>query len=256
MNCTEAGNLEPLYRSGELDPKTMAEIDFHLGMCSSCAQQWKEQDRLDVAVRESVRAMEVDPTPVVDRVRKQMQLSLGEPIRWRLSAWVAVAGIAVAVLILSIVLTRRTTEPGLFVDAAEDHSAEVVAHEPRDWVRGQTGIDQLVQRELATAGLVNALAPAGYHIDRAKVCELLGQHYVHLVYSNGGREVSFFARRRDGERVPGETVQQVNGIRVRAGQARGLQVAGFQASRLTILVVSDTPRDEAVQFAAHAAGQV
>jgi anti-sigma factor RsiW len=256
MNCTETGYLEPLYRSGELDPKTMAEIDFHLGMCSSCAHRWKEQDRLDAVVRESVKATEVDPAPVIDRVRKQMQFSLREPIRWRFSAWLTVAGIALAVLIIGISLTRPMTKPGLFVDAAEDHSKEVLAHEPREWVRGQAGIDQLVQQELVTANLVNALAPAGYHIDRAKVCELLGRRYVHLVYSNGGREVSFFVRRRDGEQVPGETVQRVNGIRVRAGQARGLQVAGFQASRLTILVVSDTPRDEAVQFAAHAAGQV
>jgi anti-sigma factor RsiW len=256
MNCTEAGYLEPLYRSGELDPKTMAEIDFHLGMCSSCAQQWKEQDRLDAAVRESVRAMDVDPATVIERVRKQMQPSLREPTRRRLSAWLAVAGVTVAVLIIGVALIRSTTEPELFVDAAEDHSEEVVAHEPRAWIRGRTGIDQLVQQELATTDLVNAFAPAGYHIDRAKVCELLGRRFVHLVYSNDRREVSFFARRRDGEQVPGETVQRVNGIPVRAGHAKDLQVAGLQSSTLTILVVSDSPEDETVQFAAHAAQQV
>jgi hypothetical protein len=234
----------------------MAEIDFHLGMCGSCADRWKEQDRLDAAVRESVRAMDVDPAPVIERVRKHMQPSHREPTRWRLSEWLGIAGVAVAVLIIGIVLTGPTNKPGLFVDAAEDHSEEVVAHQPRAWIRGQTGIDELVQQELATTGLVNALAPAGYHIDRAKVCELLGRRYVHMVYSNGGREVSFFARQRDGERVPGETVQRVNGIPVRAGHAKGLQVAGLQSSTLTILVVSDSPEDETVEFAAHAAEQV
>ncbi len=253
MNCTEAGYLEPLYRAGDLDSRTMADIDLHLSMCQTCAQRWRQQDRLDGVLREVLVSEELDVSRVLARARNQMQAAPRTSWRLRLAALAATASL-VAALVVFTALPSRVQPPALYADAAEDHADEVIFHQPREWVRGDAAVEQMVQSRLGTGVLMASLAPAGYHLDRGKICGLLNQPYLHLVYSNGSREVSFFVRARGNEQVPGNIVGRVNGVPVRAGRAKGLDVAGFQSSLLTILVVSPGP--DAVEFATQAAGRV
>lgn len=256
MNCAEALHLESLYLSGDLDPKTMAEIDLHLGVCANCALHWKERDRLDALLHEAVTGEEVDAAAVIERVRKEMRLSPQKSTALRYTVAAAAASLVLALAVTIILLRPSRTEPALYSLAAEDHKAEVIDHAPREWVRDSGQIEQVLQRKVAVAGLVQTLEPEGYHIERAMVCPLANRQYVHLVYSNDAREVSFFVRQKDREQLHGKVVDHVNGIPVHADRARGLEVAGFQSTQLTILVVGSFPREETVRFAAHAASGV
>jgi anti-sigma factor RsiW len=254
MNCVEALHLEPLYVSGDLDPKTMAEIDLHLGVCANCALHWKERDRLDELVREAVNGKEVDAAAVIERARRQMRLSPQKAMAWKYAA--AAASLVFALAATIILLRPSPREPALYSLAAEDHRVEVIDHAPREWIRGAGRIEQVLQQKVAVAGLVQTLEPDGYHIERAMVCPLANRQYVHLIYSNGAREVSFFIRQKEGEQLAGEVVDHVNGIPVHTSRAKGLEIAGFQSAQLTILVVGSLPRDETVHFAVHAASGV
>jgi anti-sigma factor RsiW len=229
----------------------MAEIDFHLGLCSECASRWTEQDRYDALLREAGTAEEPEVSAVLAHVRKQMHATSRVPFKI-LATLAATAAVATALLLVATRAGLPQAAPALFLDAAGDHTDEVIKQEPREWVRGENNINQFVTRELAVTRIVPALAPEGYHIDRAKICQLQNQLYVHLVYSNGSQEISFYVRHNNPGQMPGHVVERVNGTPLYAGQADGLEVAGFQRSDLSVLLVGNIPAGEALRFAAHA----
>jgi hypothetical protein len=113
-----------------------------------------------------------------------------------------------------------------------------------------------MQRNVGDVKLVSELAPAGYHIDRAKICDLVDRSYVHLVYTDGNNEVTVFVRRNSGERMAGERVANVAGAAIYSASEADVQVSGFLAKGLTVLVVDDLPRPQVISIAEHAAAGV
>jgi hypothetical protein len=68
--------------------------------------------------------------------------------------------------------------------------------------------------------------------------------------------VSIFLHKRSEEILGGKAVTAVNGKQLHEEPVDKLQVAGFQSLHLTVLVVTDQARSEAVKFAAQAAQKV
>jgi hypothetical protein len=135
----------------------------------------------------------------------------------------------------------------------EDHYNEVVNHITGGWRETPQEIRVFVREELGNADFLDKLAPADYHLARARHCDLPDRHpYVHLVYESGVREISIYVRRSDGE-LPGPTIEAVNGCAIHAAAINNFEIAGFQSQQYTVFVVSDLSRSENLRIARNAA---
>ena len=266
MKCTEVEYLAPLYWSGELETQAMAEVQQHLKECPACAREMAAQEQCDEMLQETLLSEPVHDEELRRRVRAEIQQA---PPRWLTGrVWLAV-GTAAAAVILFVGIrfvyvpgisespsTAGQVSASIWADAADDHNEEVVKRAQRKWLYGTAEINALVTEKTGDAKLVAQLAPEHYHIDRMRVCELAMRTYLHLVYSDGRHEVSFFLRRRGGEQLDGPKLAETNGRAVEGESVEKLQIAGFQSQRYTVLVVSEQPRQQTVDFASHAANSV
>mgnify|MGYP001079506426 CR=1 FL=1 len=75
--------------------------------------------------------------------------------------------------------------PNEFRDAARDHRAEVIEHRPRHWKTAPQDLN-------AIAGQYRITAPAGFSLKEAKRCGISGKPVMHLVYTDGKRDVSVY----------------------------------------------------------------
>ncbi len=267
MNCTEAEYLAPLYWSNELEPKVIAELEEHLSDCAECARELQAQSQFDELLRNAVDQNAIDqqlinPQDVRTRVRREMRAS--ESLWRRIFAGTALRLAAVSAVLLILlggslfyVSRQRAFERTLYADAADDHHDEVMAHLVDSYWRYRVAdIQDLLQSWVGQTTLAQALTPKGYHLARARLCELQTQIYVHLVYGDGIHEVSIFVRRKEAETLAGRAIGSINGKSLHAQFVKDLQVAGFQSRDLTILVVTDMPRRDCLEIARQAASRV
>ena len=169
---------------------------------------------LDDLIRNAAKA-EALQTGALERAVRQRLRSR----RW--PSYLAVGAVAAA-LLLAFWLTRIPRE---FRDAARDHSIEVVQHRPRHW--------KTTPAELTTIENQHQVAvPAGYRLKEAKTCGIAGKPVLHMVYTDGVREVSLYL-----------TEGQSNGT----AQIDGQQVQAFHTNSAKGLIVG--PPAECRQFA-------
>src|SRR5207237_7581468 len=127
--------------------------------------------------------------------------------------------------------TTGQVSASIWADAADDHNEEVVKRAQRKWLYGTAEINAMVAEKTGDAKLVAQLAPEHYHIDRMRICELAMRTYLHLVYTDGRHEISFFLRRRGGEQLTGPKLADNNGRGVAGESVEQLQIAGAQSHR-------------------------
>ncbi len=249
MNCQEIDELAPLYLSGELDSTQAAEFAAHLESCASCAAEVGQQRELDAQLREGVMgeggtAEKIDAAELSVRIHE----SVGDARRIQRGKWIAVASVA-AILLVTIGGYRlfSSRDAALCVDAADDHRTEVVEHQRRTWLTDPSAIDRLAARRGLESVTLAALAPAGYHLDRGKLCRLDGRVFLHLVYSDGSHEFSFFLRDRPAE-------DHAPAIAATLNLDQGAEhVAAVENARFTALVVTDESHEAAREIANFAA---
>ena len=254
MNCIDIAELAPLYSTHELDVARMAAFRAHLADCAGCARLVQEQETLDSQLREAVMAEPVNAQPIEARVMRAIA-EQPAPARPRVSLWrVASFAAAAAVLVAAFFIYRAIPNgplPRVYADAAEDHRDEVIQRQPRRWLTDQERISELAARRGVSSTLLTSLAPAGYHLDRARVCSLNGRSYLHVVYSaaDGAQEYSAFLRKRDGENLPGRVRTTVSGKQIHVANEGKDHVAAVQSSQFTAFIVTDLPGDAALHEA-------
>jgi anti-sigma factor RsiW len=227
MNCREIEEIAPLYLSGELEEDRRALFRAHLAQCRSCAVEMDRQVAFDARVLDAVSEMP-DATAVGRAVRRRI-------VRERVLRFAAVAAAVVFAAFLGYWALRPAPVSRLYADAALDHRLEVMEHQPRRWRTDPAEIDKLAARYELTN--LAALAPEGYRLEHAKMCGIDGKPALHLVYTDGRREVSVYLRIRDG----GE-----KGLRE---VSVGLEhLAGFGTERLEAVVVGGSI-GECLEFA-------
>ncbi len=224
MNCSDILELAPLYISAELESRRAVEFDSHLKTCPACMAELETQARLDDRFREALLAEEVDVSRVNRRIRELIAAESsgsGVPhLQPRPGRWMTAAmGIAAAFL---LVAAGYLLVPGhvarVYADAATDHQLEVVEQQPRRWMTDPAAIAALAEKQGISDSVPLELA-SGYRLQRAKVCQLDGRPFLHLVYSDGTREFSLFLRRRDGEQLTGVIRGVANGRFLRASSS-------------------------------------
>jgi anti-sigma factor RsiW len=233
MNCREIEEFAPLYLSGEMDPDQRARFQAHLAQCRSCQEELNQQVVIDARFREALSGELPDAR------------SLDQSVRGRISAQrarqSAIWGAAAAVLMIGAVLGYRGLRPvsaaRLYADAALDHRLEVIEHQPRRWRTDPADLKNLAARYQLSD--LAGLAPAGYRLEHAKMCGIGGRPALHLVYTNGAREVSVFVRARSGTR----------NSTLRSAGVGSEHLAAFETDRLEAVVATDGTSGECLAFA-------
>lgn len=236
MNCTNVLELAPLYLTGELEPGRAEQVSAHLEACPSCAREIAQQRTFDSLLRRSVLAEPADSS----RVERSVRQIIANESRRR---WLGVAGIAAALLLAALgtwVALRQRAIP-VYAAAARDHRIEIVDGQPRQWFTDRTSIGSLARAQGVPDSAIDAMAPAGYRLEKGKVCRLDGQLFLHLVYVNGAANFSIFLRRAGG------------GGRWHTESRGAEHVAGFEEHQLAALVVTEQGGDAAERVARSAA---
>jgi len=261
MNCTKTKELLPLYLSGELDAKAMAEFELHLGACPACAEELKLQQQFDAILREAADEQLPDARALRASVRRRMQAPHG----WR--EWLSgqhnlrLAGIAALIVVtlaagLVYYSTRQSTLRDIYAAAAKDHFDDVVRRVPKEgWHELPAEVAALVRERIGDPALTAELAPATYRLVRVRMCNLNGNAFGHLIYEKDGQTVSVFVRRSIDE-LPGAPVDTINGHALHAQSTDDFKVAGFQSGDLTVLVVSDLPAEQNLRLARETASRL
>jgi hypothetical protein len=167
-------------------------------------------DELDAQLREAIHSEPLDTTRLERAIRAQTKRSY-----WR---WYAAAAAMAAAILLTIAVRRV---PAAFHEAARDHRLEVVEHRPRHW------------QSNAPDGVT--LAPAGYRLEHSKICRLEGKPVLHLVYTDGAREVSVYVDSSAGGGDADVDGQHVTAFRT--GRIQGLVVGSAAECRQFAAVI-------------------
>jgi anti-sigma factor RsiW len=234
MNCREIEELGPLYLSGELEEDRKAQFRAHLAECRSCASLLERQIAIDSRLRDAVSTELPDAMAVQQAVSRRIRMERA----WRFAAAAAAIVLAAVSGYLSL---RPQPVSRLYADAALDHRLEVMEHQPRRWRSDPAEIEKLAARyELSNAG---ALAPEGYRLEHAKMCGIDGKPALHLVFTNGNKEVSVFIRAWAGS---DKVLHAVN--------VGSEHLAGFGTDRVEAIVATGGSSGECLEFARFAAG--
>jgi len=256
MNCSETKFLTPLYLSSELDATRMADFELHVERCGPCARELEYARHCDELLRDACLEEPLDTMDL--RARALSEISKSRPRRrFLFRRPVYTLPIAAALLLAIgagiIYFSLYNSSQTVYAAALDDHYSEVVKNPPiGGWRKRPEEIRAFVRQQLGDADFLDKLAPADYHLTRARICDLPDKPYVHLVYKNDAREISIYVRRKDAE-LPGATVETVNGCALHAAAINKFEIAGFQSQRYTVLVVSDLPRAESLRIARNAA---
>jgi anti-sigma factor RsiW len=239
MNCAEVSALAPIYFTGEMTGEQRAAFDAHLTECRACRTEIEEQASIDGRLRALAAAETPDSSILEQRVRRGIANAKARR-RWML------ARIAAAVVLVSLAaaygLFLRASEKRMYVDAARDHQAEIVEGQPRHWRTSPADMARLAARDDLALAQLMAIAPRGYRLQRAKICGIMGEPMLHLVFTDGARSYSVYLRPDRGAKAAIRMVH--HGIE---------EVAGLANGRFRVLVVTAGPAPDCGMLARLAA---
>lgn len=145
---------------------------------------------LDQRLRAAVLSEQVDTAQLERSIRERIQGPLVP--RWAF----AVAASIVLVIAGGVgyhAFVKPQTPP-ICVAAAQDHQREIVQGDPRTWLSDVSAIQSLAQKQGVPASAISALATTGYRLERARLCFLKRQIFLHLVYTKDNAEFSVYLR--------------------------------------------------------------
>jgi hypothetical protein len=198
-------------------------------------------DELDQRVRAAVLSDQID----TGRLERSIRERLRRPIRprWALAAVASIALATAGGLTYQAFFGPQT--PPICVAAAQDHQREIANGEPRSWLSDISAIQSLAEKQGVPASAITALGGTGYRLERARLCFLKKQIFLHLVYNKDGGEFSAYLRPRGSE-------PQFDGS-VRQASFDSEELAYFQTDRLTAVFVAEQSSADALAFARAAA---
>jgi len=206
----------------------------------------------DAQLREAILAEAIDTIALDARIRKQIAAEVSRR-RIQRGKWIAAASVAalVAIGVGGYWFLPNRGAAAMCTDAAHDHRIEVVEHQRRNWRADSAAIDALAVRQGFSEHAAEAIAPTGYRLERGKLCRLGGRVFLHLVYSNGAGEFSFYLR----DSAPSGMSQERSramaaGVNLDFGAEH---VAQVESKRFTALVVTDESHGAAHDIARFAA---
>jgi hypothetical protein len=198
-------------------------------------------DELDQRVRAAVLSEQIDTARLERSIRERVQ-------KQRVPRWAYVAAASIALTITGGLAYRAFSSlqtPPICVAAAQDHQREIVNGEPRPWLSDISAVQSLAEKQGVPGSAITALGGTGYRLERARLCSLKKQIFLHLVYSKDGGEFSVYLRPRGPESPFDGSVRQAS--------VDSEELAYFQTDRLTAVFVAEQSSADALAFARAAA---
>lgn len=196
-------------------------------------------DELDQRLRAGILSEPVDSSHVEAAVRARISGPVGSDGR-HVPGW-AVAAAALVAMVLSALFSYKTfvkeQTPQICVAAAQDHQREIVEGAPRTWLTDAGAMQSLATKEAVPLTALAALATTGYRLQRARLCFLNKQIFLHLVYSKDGRKYSAYLRGRSDEAGFDPVVRGTN------------RLAYFTKDHVAAVFVGDASGSDANAFA-------
>jgi anti-sigma factor RsiW len=192
MECKDIKKLLSPFVDDELRAHDAFTVAEHLEVCNACQREMEVLRRLDERLKTAGRA----PLAGIEEFRSHL-MTLLSPWAWA-RRWRGV-GAAAAVFLFLVVGRQLFSAPAdpemaAFSDAlVAEMQQNMTQPFSLAWLDPQSLQDVLHKEGLSH--LPN-LAPAGFHLEGARVCYPLGQVFVQLVYRNQNEEVSIFVSRR------------------------------------------------------------
>lgn len=191
-------------------------------------------DELDRRLRETILSEEVDASRLATVVRNQIRASRNHAWGWGVAAAAILLTILAGTISYRALHQERTSL--ICAAAAQDHQREIVEGAPRRWLGHLSAIQALAQKQGVPVDAIAALSASGYRLERARLCFLEKQIFLHLVYTKDGRQYSVYLRPSDGP--------------PRNPLVQGTQtLAYFQSARVTAVFVSSALGADAMAFA-------
>lgn len=246
----------PLFLSGELDGQNSADFERHIEICAECGKEMNLQKNYDNFLRQAFAEETLETAALRERVRRQIGISdKPRTSLWKLpqlrfgfafAALLVVLGIGISYFIF------KPNQPTIYAGVARDYTEDVIEQMPKEgWRGGETEAVEYARQQLGDETVAAALAPEGYSLVRTRVCNPAGKPFVHLIYDNGARQISFYVRKKD-DTLPGEPVEIINNRAFYAERIKTVEIAAFQSARFTVLLASDLPREENLRLAGDA----
>ena len=234
MNCKSIHELLPLYLSGELGEAGRLSLEAHLAECGGCAIEVQRNREVDSRLRSALHEMPLETTDLERSVRTQIASH-------QRRAWIIRCAIAASVLamIAAGYALRYSSTPRLYADAARDHRTEVEEHQPRRWRSTGPEIDSLAAGFGFSEHAAESIAPRPFHLARARRCRLDGHAVLHLVYTDGVREMSVFIRQRGTDSVGN----------LRAAEIGEDNLVSVESARFIAVIVAHGSSEECALFA-------
>jgi|SRR5882672_7196059 len=192
MECKDIQKLLSPFVDNELSAHEAFSVAEHLEGCIPCHREMEELRQFDEQIKAAGRA----PLTGVEELRAV--------ITWRLSPWflirrwrsVGATAAALLFLVLGKQLFSAPDDPEAtaFSEAlVSEMQLNITQPFSLAWLDPQSMQDILKQEGLAE---IPNLAPAGFHLEGARICYPLSYPFLQLVYRNRSEEVTLFISRR------------------------------------------------------------
>jgi hypothetical protein len=191
----------------------------------------QENEEIDSRLREAFFSGLPDASELQSNVRRT--------IRAQRTRRLLLAGAAAAVFAacLGYAAVGHEHRQRIYSQLALDHHREVFNREPRHWRTEASEIQTLAAKFGLSDALAQSMAPAGYRLEHAKTCGMDGKPILHLVYTNGSREISIYVRPRSNADLSGSAAQNLE------------QIAVFRTHRFEAAVVMNGTKRECLDVA-------
>ncbi|HYS10187.1 MAG TPA: zf-HC2 domain-containing protein [Myxococcales bacterium] len=214
MTCVEATPLLELELDGELDPRSVLELEEHVSGCAACSRQGAALRALSQAAREHLTRFE--PPPEFER---RLARAI-RPHRSRRTFLGATAALAAAVAVVAVFPRRDALLPEVVAAHARSlqpgHAFDVAStdqHTVKPWFEGRVGFAVPVQ-DFADQGLTLVGGRLDY---------LDGRPAAALVYRRGQHVVNLFVLDQAGAKDAAVRREELRGFSSWRWIARGLE---------------------------------
>jgi anti-sigma factor RsiW len=213
--------------TGELSQSEMEAVETHLVGCAACAALVSQSGAVDALVRRAVEEQASYPMDLDRRIRKSVKPTA---IFWRPSSIALATAACLLIVVTAFTWRSSTVDANYRLAAAEDFNREVILNRNRPWVTAPQAVQALSARVVPMNNVAATMAPAGFQLEKAKICSLSGTQFLHLIYSQGPEHISIHI----GPKSDLWWVQRRSGKAV----AHGINVSSVKASKYLIMVES------------------
>ena len=214
MTCGEATPLLELELDGELDARSVVELDEHVSGCPACARQGAALRALSEAAREQLTRFEPPPG-----LEKRLARAI-RPHRSRRALIGVATAAAAAVAVLAVLPRRDALLPEVVAAHARSlqpgHAFDVAStdqHTVKPWFEGRVGFAVPVQD----------FASEGFTLVGGRLDYLDGRPAAALVYRHGQHVLNLFVLDRAGARDAAVRREELRGFSCWRWTAKGLE---------------------------------